>query len=383
MRLAVYTDFEYRQLDGVVYGEQAFVLFMCELRTSVDHLLVAGRLDPRPARWHYPLASDIEFVGLDHYETLARPHEAIVALARSLRQFWRALDDVDTVWLLGPFLASVLFAVMAMLRGRRVRLGVRQDLPRYVRSRRPGRRDLMAAAWALEGAFRALALRLPVTVVGPDLAMRYRHAPALLPMAVSLVRGVDLVAPEAALARRPDGELMLLSVGRIDEEKNPLLLADVLARLLERDPRWRLLVAGTGPLLPDLERRLADLGVADRARLLGYVPHAELRELYRSAAAFLHVSWTEGLPQVLFEAFAAAIPVVATAVGGVPAAVADAALLIPPGDAEAAAGALQSLVDDDGLRERLVRAGAERAGEHTLEAEAGRVARFLAAPDSR
>ena len=45
------------------------------------------------------------------------------------------------------------------------------------------------------------------------------------------------------------------------------------------------------------------------------------------------MSWTEGLPQVLFEAFAAGTPVVATAVGGVPEAVGDAALLIPPGDA--------------------------------------------------
>lgn len=382
MRLAVYTDFEYRRLDGVVYGEHAFVLFMCEMSASVDHLVVAGRLDPRPARWHYPLAPGMEFVGLEHYETLARPHEAILALGRSLRRFWRALDDIDTVWLLGPFLASVIFAVMALLRGRRVRLGVRQDLPRYVRSRRPGRRDLLAAAWALEGAYRVLACRLPVTVVGPDLAHRYRHAPALLPMAVSLVREDDLVAPEVALARDPGGELLLLSVGRVEEEKNPLLLADALAGLLERDPRWRLVVAGTGPLQLDLERRLVELGVADRARLLGYVPHAELRDVYRSAAAFLHVSWTEGLPQVLFEAFAAGVPVVATAVGGVTAAVGDAVLLIPPGDAEAAIKALESLVSDGDLRERLVREGVARAGAHTLEAEAARVARFLAAPAS-
>ena len=84
----------------------------------------------------------------------------------------------------------------------------------------------------------------------------------------------------------------------------------------------------------DVEARLRELGVAEHAELLGYVPiDGGLLELYRSSHAFLHVSWTEGLPQTLFEAFAAGLPVVATAVGGVPAAVGDAALLVEPGDA--------------------------------------------------
>ena len=56
-----------------------------------------------------------------------------------------------------------------------------------------------------------------------------------------------------------------------------------------------------------------------------------LMDVYRTADVFLHVSWTEGLPQVLFEAWAAGVPVVATAVGGVPAAAGDAAVLIAAG----------------------------------------------------
>ena len=105
---------------------------------------------------------------------------------------------------------------------------------------------------------------------------------------------------------------------------------------------------------------------------------AALAELYRSSHALLHVSWTEGLPQVLFEAFAAGLPVVATEVGGVPAAVGDAALLVPPGDAEAPARALDRIATDPALRERLTEAGLARVREHTLEAEARRVAEFLA-----
>ena len=66
-----------------------------------------------------------------------------------------------------------------------------------------------------------------------------------------------------------------------------------------------------------LADRLRDLGVAAHADLRRLVPLEDLRRSYLADHAFLHVSWTEGVPQVLFEAFAAGLPVVATDVGGV------------------------------------------------------------------
>jgi glycosyltransferase involved in cell wall biosynthesis len=172
----------------------------------------------------------------------------------------------------------------------------------------------------------------------------------------------------------------VLSVGRLETEKNPLLLADALARLEPRES-WRLLICGEGPLEGELRERLRELGVEDRAELLGYLPiHGGLMDRYRSVNAFLHISWTEGMPQVLLEAFAAGTPVVATAVGGVPEAAGDAALLIPPGDADAAAAALARLAAEPELRRDLVRRGVERVRGRTLEAESARVARFLADP---
>jgi glycosyltransferase involved in cell wall biosynthesis len=87
------------------------------------------------------------------------------------------------------------------------------------------------------------------------------------------------------------------------------------------------------------------------------------------------------MPQVLLEAFAAGTPVVATAVGGVPEAAGDAALLIPPGDPDAASAALRRLANEPDLRRELVARGVERVRGRTLEAESARVARFLADPD--
>jgi glycosyltransferase involved in cell wall biosynthesis len=382
MRVAVYTDYTYRRDASGVSGERAFVRFMVALAPHVDRLVLVGRLDPEPGRSHYPLPDDVELVGLPFYASLTQPVAVAGSLARSGVRFWRLLRDVDTVWLLGPYIQAIGFAALALLRGRTVVLGVRQDLPTYVRSRHPGKRWIHRAADAMEWTFRAMAKRLPVAVVGPDLGRHYARSRRLLVLTVSLVADADLVDPDVALARPLGDPVRVLSVGRLDREKNPLLLADALAGLGEDgggDRDWRLEVVGDGPMREDLEGRLAELDQHDRADLKGYVPiDGGLLDLYRGADVFLHVSWTEGLPQVLFEAFAAGLPVVATDVGGVAAAVGDAVLLIPAGDADAAVTALRRVAGEPALRERLVRAGAALVREHTLEREASALTAFLA-----
>jgi glycosyltransferase involved in cell wall biosynthesis len=100
-------------------------------------------------------------------------------------------------------------------------------------------------------------------------------------------------------------------------------------------------------------------------------------ERYRRSHVFMHVSWTEGFPQVLIEAFAAGLPSVATAVGGVPGAVGDAALLVAPGDAAAAVSAAQRIAADVELREGLIAAGLATARAHTVELEVRRLVAFI------
>jgi glycosyltransferase involved in cell wall biosynthesis len=173
----------------------------------------------------------------------------------------------------------------------------------------------------------------------------------------------------------------VLSVGRLDREKNPLLLIDTMASLHATDADWRLVLVGEGPMRGEVKARVEELGLAAVIDLRGYVPiDGELPLLYRSCDAFLHVSWTEGVPQVLFEAFAAGLPVVATDVGGVAQAVQNAALLIPSGDALAAAAALRCIASEPALRQQLIREGLKRVREHTLEAETQRLVAFLQHP---
>lgn len=362
----------------MVYGDRAFVKFLVEISRHVDQLTIIGRLEAQPGTSRYALPPSVSFVDLPYYTSLAHANEVMRELFGAAGRFWGVLDDVDVVWLMGPHPFALVFALLASIRRRRVALGVRQDLPRYVRSRHPTRRSLHFAAVLLETAFRMTARRTAVIAVGPDLAHRYRRARRLLQLHVSMISKCD-VLPAEADERRYDGELRVLSVGRIEAEKNPLLLASVLADLQRRSQRWQLVVCGEGPMSGPLRARLEELGVSDRAELLGYVPIDKgLLDHYRDSHLFLHVSWTEGLPQVLFEAFAARLPTVATAVGGVPAAAGDAALLVPPGDPVAAAAALEQLASDAELRRRLVEAGARRAASHTIEAEAAQLVAFLA-----
>lgn len=379
MRLAVYIDDTFRQDADGVSGSNAFVRFMTSLRPLVDRLVIVGRLDPRPGRSHYPLGSGVEFVGLPYYSSLAYPLEVLRSFEGSARSFWRLLDRVDTVWLLGPYAHAIGFVLLALMRRRRVVLGLRQDFPRYVRSRRPNSRWMHIAADVLETVFRGLARLLPVVVVGPDLADRYAHAPRLLELMVSLVPADQVLSESQALARVEGPVRRVLSVGRLDREKNPLLLVDVIATLQARDSDVRLVIVGDGPLRDQVQARVEELGLGQVVDVRGYVPiDGDLPQLYRDCDAFLHVSWTEGVPQVLLEAFAAGLPVVATDVGGVARTVENAALLIPAGDALAAATALARIAGESELRRRLVQEGLARVREHTLEAETQRLVGFLA-----
>jgi glycosyltransferase involved in cell wall biosynthesis len=126
------------------------------------------------------------------------------------------------------------------------------------------------------------------------------------------------------------------------------------------------------------------LGLSGRAELLGYVPMSErLLDLYRTSHALLHVSLTEGFPQVLVEAFASGLPVVATDVGGVAHGVGGAALLVAPKDARSAADALGRVADEQPLRERLASDGLERARGLTLEAQRERLLAFMVEAERR
>ncbi len=377
-RLAVFCDFSYRRDGDLITAELPFSLFLEALAGHFSAVILIGRLDPTGARFPYEMRG-IELQPLPYYASGADLSAVMRALPAAARRFRGVLARVDVVWVLGPNPPqAIVFALMALARRKRLVLGVRQDLPRLIRHRHPGRPHVWAAAWTLEQMFRLLGRVAGVVVVGPELAREYRHSRRLHTALISLLSEDDIATPSDDHRDYTADVLRLLSVGRLDPEKNPLLMIDILRDALATDPRWRLEVCGDGSLAEPLRARAAALGVSDRLVMHGHIGFGEpLWEVYRSSHALLHVSMTEGMPQVLLEAFAARLPVVATAVGGVPEMACGRALLIRPSDAPAGAAALQRLLDEPAERARHVEAGVAFVREHTLQAESARLAEFL------
>ncbi len=384
-RLGVYSDLTYREHDGVVSTNRAFIRFVTALPPRVEEVVIAGRLDPQPGTGPYALpAAGVRFVPLPHYPRVTNVVRLLGVARRSCRQFARMLDDVDAVWIFGPHPLAGAFAMIARRRGVPLALGVRQDYVSYIHNRLPSRwwGWALPAAWALDVVFRRLARRAPTVAVGREIAGAYRRGAPVLETGFSLVSERDIVPLDEALARGWAAAPRIVSVGRLDPEKNPMLLLEILAEARASGTPWRLTVAGDGPSRPELERAARERGLADVVEFLGEVPNGEeLWRVYRGGDVFLHVSLTEGLPQVLFEAQAAGLPIVATAVGGVTAALdgGRTGLLIPPQDAASAVAALELLRTDASRREQLIRAAHAAVSDETLERQLDRVASFLRA----
>ncbi len=171
-------------------------------------------------------------------------------------------------------------------------------------------------------------------------------------------RGPDPVRP-----RRECSQVNVLYAGRITREKGAELLADTFLAARERDPRLHLVLAGGGPEQERLRER-----VGEHATFLGWLEGAELAEVYASADVFLFPSATDTFGQVILEAQASGLPVVAVAAGG-PLALVEHRVsgLLCEADPERLASALVELAGSPLLRERLTRAALSAVRERTWE----------------
>ena len=160
-----------------------------------------------------------------------------------------------------------------------------------------------------------------------------------------------------------EGAEVILYVGRFAPLKNVSLLIEAFARLRAERPRARLVLVGEGALEGRLRADARRFGVQDEVLFTGAKPLAELPAYYSMADVFGLSSSFDNSPNVLLEAMACGLPVVATRVGGVPRYVGHerTGLLVEPGQPAALAAGLGRVLDDEGLRARLVAGGLEQA----------------------
>ncbi len=153
------------------------------------------------------------------------------------------------------------------------------------------------------------------------------------------------------------------SVTRLSPQKAPLDLVRAAAVVAQSVPEAAFIVVGDGPLRPELEALIAELGLGDRFVLTGL--RDDVPELMAAFDVFVLSSLWEGLPRVLPQAMAAGLPIVATAADGSAEAVHDGVngRLTPPGDPEALARAIVELLRDPQQATRMGQAGLARASE--------------------
>jgi glycosyltransferase involved in cell wall biosynthesis len=209
---------------------------------------------------------------------------------------------------------------------------------------------------------RTTALRRAARVVVPsaylrDLALGWGLRPERLTVVPNPAPALPTL-PTRDQARTAHGMrgFTLVAAGRLTPQK---ALGDALAALA-RARAVELIVAGEGPERDALERRARELGVADRVRFLGGRSRDDVLGLFRGADAAILTSAWENLPHSILEALAVGTPVIATAVGGVPEVVRDGenGLLVPSGNVEAIAAAIDRLCANPTLRASLAAAAA-------------------------
>ena len=170
--------------------------------------------------------------------------------------------------------------------------------------------------------------------------------------------GVPL-PPVACAPRAAGARAVLLCPARLVDVKNHAGLLRAFAQVRAPAELW---LAGAGPLRKSIEGDIRALGLRN-VRLLGALPHARVLDLYARGLvdAVILASTVEGIPVALMEAMAAGVPVIATAVGGVPELTGmGAGMLVPPGDEAQLAWAIEELLRDPALSARLAKAGRAR-----------------------
>jgi len=152
-------------------------------------------------------------------------------------------------------------------------------------------------------------------------------------------------------------------IGRFAFQKNHALLVEAFAQVRSNAPLYLLLVGG-GELENAVREQVAALGLESRVRFLGI--RADVADILRASDAFVLSSRWEGNPMSVMEAMAAGLPVVSTAVGGVPELVreGETGLLVPSEDTGALAQAIQALVDNPARRQAMGAAARQHAIAH-------------------
>jgi len=326
-----------------------------EIPDARCHTVPRPRLDPTPGSW----------IGLSRRfadEVRARAGRFDVALFTDAREAWRCrrpslptVGLVNDTYALDWLAAGYPRARFADRWSRALYYGLQRRVERATYPRLSG---LLAnsehVARALTGGYGIAARRIRVVRLGLD-------------------DGPDVAAIELAGA-----PAILIAGGNFQRKGLPVLL-QAAGSLLATLPGLRIHVVGSDRNQPAVEAEARRLGVREVVTFHGRVPNERVRGMMAGADLYAMPSWTEAWGQVYLEAMRAGAPVIATSAGGLSEVARDGehALFVKPGDSSGLAEAIERIVRDGALRDRLRRRGLALSREFTIEAMSEAVERAL------
>ena len=208
-----------------------------------------------------------------------------------------------------------------------------------------------------------LPLCAEVATLSPALAQQFQQRlPEIKKLSVLPIITDDLRNGHPATARAVSAEITIGFAARIEHLKGPMILLEAFALASRACPQLRLRIAGAGSLEQKFKARARALGVTSLCEFAGlYTSPDERKAFMDSLDIFVLPSLTEGTPNSIVEAMSQGVPVIASAVGGIPDVVtSESGVLAPPGDGAALAGAITRVAKDQDLRRRMGEAGRER-----------------------
>lgn len=363
--------------DGVTwFSRSPFPLTaLDELMPYVTDWIVFGRLNrlEEPSCRLYPIElprpSRVEFIGA--WNQRRGPAGYVLNLRSYVTALSYAIRSADIVWMKMPSVAGLVAGFLLTPR----QISVIQVIGEF----RVGLVAIYGRWWAvpsllMEKIWRSHLRKADLCVfVSRFLAERYGKN-----------LGNVLIANESALRKQMIVDrrnlwqvhtpARVLYVGRLSPEKGCEDLVRVGAELKRQGISLELWFIGDGPLKTRIADMSASLGIS--VRLIGSLPWGEkLFQKMREADVLVLPSRTEGLGLVLLEAMSQGVPVVASAVGGIPEIVQDqvTGLLVRPRDIQGFASAIRTVLIDADVRRRLIENGLEMASRNTLELQTGKV----------
>ena len=382
-RLALFLNLPIREVDGELTARYAHLFDFFSALAERTHettfcLPLAHDAERREAYGTVDLPENVRLAGLPHWTSAPMLAQRVHRIVPSV--LWvgaRQGGSWDALGAVVPSVAGNLLVFQARLRRTPVFLFVRGEKQRTVSmifgaSRRT--RLMVRALAALERPVRRwIAAGVPTFVAGEELVERYAAPGArLYNLYPGLSRDFPILREPRTSRAAPGAPLRLITVARLSPVKG---LEDLLYAVAQAVPAGTDLVVelvGDGPDRERLAALAGELGIADRVRFAGFVgTRAELVERLDGADVFVLPSRSEGLPHSVVEAMARGLPVIASAIGGLPGLLGEGSgIIVPPRDPGRLAAVLGELAADRARLDDLSARSVARVARFEPDAQA-------------